>query len=69
MEAVVHGNLESLLDEHFGSCLNQPGEWYERLAELTAALSLRDVNVTVHGNPGRVTDDSQFKLRCHGQFL
>lgn len=65
MEAVIHGNLESVLDEHFWFLSQATVEWHERLAELTAALSLRDVNVTLHGNPGDVVDDSQFKLRCH----
>ena len=65
MEAVIHGNLESVLDEHFWFLSQATGEWHERLAELTAALSLRDVNVTLHGNPGDVVDDSPFKLRCH----
>lgn len=65
MDAVVHGNLESVLDEHFWFLSQSTGEWHERLAELTAALSLRDVNVTLHGNPGDVANDDQFKLRCH----
>lgn len=65
MEAVVHGNLESVLDEHFWFLSQSTGEWRERLAELTAALSLRDVNVTLHGNPGDVANGDQFKLRCH----
>ncbi|WP_157576494.1 DEAD/DEAH box helicase [Hydrogenophaga pseudoflava] len=65
MEAVVHGNLESVLDEHFWFLSQATGEWHEKLAELTAALSLRDVNVTLHSNPGDVANDSQFKLRCH----
>lgn len=65
METVVHGNLESVLDEHFWFLSQSTGEWRERLAELTASLSLRDVNVTLHGNPGDVANDSPFKLRCH----
>lgn len=65
MEAVVHGNLESVLDEHFWFLSQATGAWPEKLAELTAALNLRDVNVTFHDNPGNVGNDSQFKLRCH----
>ena len=61
--AVVEGNLESVLDEHFWYLGAAAGmEWGEAVAELEASLRLRPGSVLLHeGGPGSDT----LRLRCH----
>ena len=61
--AVIEGNLESVLDEHFWYLAMAGGtDWKQRLAELKASLRLRTSSVALHdGGPG----SDAMRLRCH----
>ena len=61
--AVVEGNLEAVLDEHFWFLAKAgAGDWKERLIELEGALRLRASNVVLHeSGPG----SEPMRLRCH----
>ncbi len=67
--AVIEGGFESVLDEHFWYLSQKPANTLsEVLAELRAALRLRDPNVTFH-EPADDADatecDQSFRVRCH----
>lgn len=61
--AVIQGNLESVLDEHFWYLAMAGGvEWPDRLKELEAGFRLRTSSVVIHeGGP----DSETMRLRCH----
>ena len=61
--AVIEGNLEAVLDEHFWFLAKAgAGDWKERLIELEGALRLRASNVVLHeSGPG----SEPMRLRCH----
>lgn len=69
--AVIEGNLESVLDEHFWFLSTDgSGDWAVRLEEVEKSLRLRDANVTFHeGNEflsdGSVNEVPSFTIRCH----
>ena len=69
--AVVEGNLESVLDEHFWFLSTDgSGDWALRLDEVEKSLRLRDANVTFHEGDevltdGAVNEPSSFTIRCH----
>ena len=61
--AVLEGNLESVLDEHFWYLGIAAGmEWKEAVAELEDSFRLRTSSVVLHeGGP----DSTTLRLRCH----
>lgn len=66
--AVIDGNLEAVLDEHFWYLAKEGSDtWPERLAQLETSLKLRDASVTLHQRgpapPGQ--DEDAFRLGCH----
>jgi hypothetical protein len=68
--AVIEGNLESVLDEHFWFLSNDGvGDWRVRLEEVEKSLRLRDASVTFHEGSGaggaNLNDASAFGIRCH----
>jgi len=68
--AVIEGNLESVLDEHFWFLSNDGvGDWGVRLEEVEKSLRLRDASVTFHEGSGaggaNLNDASSFGIRCH----
>lgn len=69
--AVIEGNLESVLDEHFWFLSTDgSGDWAVRLDEVEKSLRLRDANVTFHEGDEVLTDGSvneapSFTIRCH----
>ena len=69
--AVIDGNLESVLDEHFWFLsMDSSDDWLLRLEEVEKSLRLRDANVTFHeGGDGSENADSKdsstFTIRCH----
>jgi hypothetical protein len=68
--AVVDGNLESVLDEHFWFLSTDgAGDWLARLEEVEGGLRLRDVSVTFHDANNEIGaaagDTSSFGVRCH----
>lgn len=67
--AVIEGGFESVLDEHFWYMSQKPANTLsEVLAELRAALRLRDPNVTFHepaDDAGAAECDQSFRVRCH----
>jgi len=61
--AVVEGNLESVLDEHFWYLGVAAGtDWAETVTELEASLRLRTSTVLLHE---RGPDPGTVRLRCH----
>ena len=61
--AVVEGNLESVLDEHFWYLGMAGGsDWTEAITELEATLRLRTSTVQLHE---RGPDPGTVRLRCH----
>lgn len=70
-KAVMDGNLESVLDEHFWFLSNDgSGDWGVRLEEVEKSLRLRDASVTFHEGDEFLADGSKNKLssftvRCH----
>ena len=61
--AVVEGNLESVLDEHFWYLRAAAGsDWTEAIAEFEASLRLRTSTVLLHE---RGPDSGTVRLRCH----
>ena len=61
--AVVQGNLESVLDEHFWYLGVAAGtDWKEAVAELESSLRLRTSTVLLHE---RGPDSGTMRLRCH----
>lgn len=61
--AVVEGNLESVLDEHFWYLGVAAGaDWKEAVAELEASLRLRTSTVLLHE---RGPNSKTVRLRCH----
>jgi hypothetical protein len=68
-EAVLDGNLESVLDEHFWYLSTDGvGDWRRRLEELEEGLRLRDASVQFYQyDPAAHVDrcTSKFGLRCH----
>ena len=61
--AVVQGNLESVLDEHFWYLGVAAGtDWKEAAAELETSLRLRTSTVLLHE---RGPDSGTLRLRCH----
>ncbi len=69
--AVMDGNLESVLDEHFWFLSNDgSGNWSVRLEEVEKSLRLRDASVTFHERDEDLADGSKngsssFTVRCH----
>lgn len=69
--AVIEGNLESVLDEHFWFLSTDgSGDWGVRLDEVEKSLRLRDANVTFHEGDevladGSVNESPSFTIRCH----
>jgi hypothetical protein len=69
--AVVEGNLESVLDEHFWFLSTDgSGDWGVRLDEVEKSLRLRDANVTFHEGEefladGSLNETPSFTIRCH----
>jgi hypothetical protein len=69
--AVIEGNLESVLDEHFWFLSTDgSGDWAVRLEEVEKSLRLRDANVTFHEGDEVLSDGTQnsspsFTVRCH----
>lgn len=69
--AVIEGNLESVLDEHFWFLSTDgSGDWGVRLDEVEKSLRLRDANVTFHEGDevladGSVNEAPSFTIRCH----
>lgn len=68
--AVIEGNLESVLDEHFWFLSNDGvGDWVVRLEEVEKSLRLRDASVTFHEGSGasgaNLNDSATFGIRCH----
>lgn len=69
--AVMDGNLESVLDEHFWFLSNDgSGDWSVRLEEVEKSLRLRDASVTLHEEEEVLADGSKnkassFTVRCH----
>ncbi len=68
--AVLNGNLESVLDEHFWYLsTGGSGDWSELLKDFEVSLGLRDANVTFHDAASANHSDEQdvpaFTLRCH----
>ena len=61
--AVIEGNLESVLDEHFWYLAMAGGtDWKKTLAELGDSLRLRTSSIALHeAGPGSET----MRLRCH----
>ena len=61
--AVIEGNLESVLDEHFWYLAMAGGaDWNKTLAELGDSLRLRTSSIALHeGGPG----SDAMRLRCH----
>ena len=69
-KAVLEGNLESVLDEHFWFLsMDGAGGWTERLDDVEMSLRLRDVSVAFHeaGASGGVDAETSrpFTVRCH----
>ena len=61
--AVVQGNLESVLDEHFWYLAMAGGvDWKESLAEFEYSLRLRTSSVVLHENG---PNSKTMRLRCH----
>ena len=68
--AVLNGNLESVLDEHFWYLsTGGSGDWTELLKDFEVSLGLRDANVTFHdaasANYSAEQERAAFTLRCH----
>jgi hypothetical protein len=69
--AVIEGNLESVLDEHFWFLSTDgSGDWAVRLEEVEKSLRLRDANVTFHEgdevmSDGAANSSPSFTIRCH----
>lgn len=69
--AVIEGNLESVLDEHFWFLSTDgSGDWAVRLEEVEKSLRLRDANVTFHEGDevladGTANSSPSFTIRCH----
>jgi len=69
--AVIEGNLESVLDEHFWFLSTDgSGDWAVRLEEVEKSLRLRDANVTFHDGDevlanGTENSSPSFTIRCH----
>ena len=63
--AVINGNFESVLDEHFWYLrTGGSNDWVELLNEFGQSLGLRDANTTVHDK--RINEEQRtFTLRCH----
>ena len=61
-QAVIDGNLESVLDEHFWYVSTKAATWPERLAEFETALRIRNTRIMLHEIADR---DAWFSLRCH----
>ena len=61
--AVIEGNLESVLDEHFWYLAMAGGtDWKKTLSELGDSLRLRTSSIVLHeGGPG----SDALRLRCH----
>jgi hypothetical protein len=69
-KAVIDGNFESVLDEHFWFLSTDGvGDWGVRLEEVEKSLRLRDASVTFHEGVGaggaNSNDTSSFSIRCH----
>ncbi len=69
-KAILEGNLESVLDEHFWFLsMDGAGGWAERLGDVEMSLRLRDVSVAFHegGQSGELAEESSgpFTVRCH----
>jgi hypothetical protein len=61
-QAVIEGNLESVLDEHLWYLGTKAASWPERLKDLETALRIRASRVLFH----ELGDSKQvFSLRCH----
>ena len=61
--AVVAGNLESVLDEHFWYLsVTEGGDWKRSLTALEKSLRLRTSNVVFHQHG---PDSAPMRLRCH----
>ncbi len=61
-QAVIDGNLESVLDEHLWYLSTKAASWPERLKDLETALRIRASRVLLH----ELGDSDQvFSLRCH----
>lgn len=69
-KAIIEGNLESVLDEHFWFLSTDGiGDWLVRLREFESSLRLRDSNVTFHESSAAEgsdrSDPAAFTVRCH----
>lgn len=69
-KAIIDGNFESVLDEHFWFLSTDgSGDWSVRLEEVEKSLRLRDASVTFHeGEAAGETNSngaSSFSVRCH----
>jgi len=69
-KAIVEGNFESVLDEHFWFLSTDgAGDWPARLEEFEKSLRLRDASVVFHEAAGEGTSNgeeaSPFTIRCH----
>jgi hypothetical protein len=68
--AVLNGNFESVLDEHFWYLsTGGSGDWSELLKDFEVSLGLRDASVTFHdaasANHSSEQEVPAFTLRCH----
>jgi hypothetical protein len=62
-QAIVEGNLESVLDEHFWYVgQSDESSWPEKLEKLGSAMRLRNGSMSLFEGPG---PDNRFSLRCH----
>lgn len=70
-KAVIEGNLESVLDEHFWFLSTDgSGDWGVRLEEVEKSLRLLGARVTFHEGDelrvdGSLNESASFTIRCH----